>query len=50
MDNTTSIGASTSARITCEDCGKYLGMEEGCYDKCPKCRSKKKDGDKNENL
>ena len=28
----------TSARITCEDCGKYLGMEEGWYDKCPKCR------------
>ena len=38
MDDTTYPGASTSARITCEDCGKYLGMDEGYYDKCPKCR------------
>ena len=34
----TYIGQSTSARITCEDCSKFLGMDEGCYDKCGECR------------
>lgn len=28
----------TSARITCKDCGKFLGMYEGWYDKCEDCR------------
>jgi len=24
--------------LTCKDCGQYLGMDEGWYDKCETCR------------
>lgn len=40
---TTYCVGRTSARITCKECGRYLGMDEGWYDKCKKCRKKEQD-------